>query len=427
MSRGACLAMAILAVLLGITTARADNRVALVFGNSRYQSVPLLPNPANDAADMSAALTRLGFSVKTLTDARYDDMRRALIQFGRQARGVDLAVIYFAGHGIQMGTDNWLIPVDAQMAADLDIPNEAISLQSMMRAVSNTSRLGLVVLDACRNNPFSSRMQTTNGQRAVDRGFSRVEPANNVLVAYAARDGTTAQDGSGRNSPFTQSLLKNIETPNLEVTFLFRNVRDDVLAATKRIQEPFLYGSLSKEPIYLKQMTVAPQDTAKIPPIDPAAQAWAATQNVTSVAVLEEFIRRYGDSLYASLARVRIQELKREPQVALTKPAPIKTKPPDVPNPATSNGAGREEQGGSWCRETPPNACWRAQGCVLSGGTCISKTPVDTGAKASDLPAPDPMPQQAESRSWCYQTYASACWRAQGCALVNGKCVPGSL
>ncbi|MBR0750002.1 caspase family protein [Bradyrhizobium japonicum] len=421
--------MAILAALLGMSAARADNRVALVFGNSTYQSVPLLPNPANDAADMSAALTRLGFSVKTLTDARYDDMRRALIEFGRQARGVDLAVIYFAGHGIQMGTDNWLIPVDAQMATDLDIPNEAISLQSMMRAVSNTSRLGLVVLDACRNNPFSSRMQTTNVKRSVERGFSRVEPANNVLVAYAARDGTTAQDGSGRNSPFTQSLLKNIETPNLEITFLFRNVRDDVLAATKRIQEPFLYGSLSKDPIYLKQMTVAPSEAVKIPSIDPAAQAWAAAQNITSVAVLEEFIRRYGDSFYASVARARIQELKREPQLALAKPAPTNAdapKPPDIPKPAASTSAGREEQGGRWCRETPANACWRAQGCVLSGGSCVSKTPVDTGAKAPDLPAPAPMAQQAVGRNWCYQTTASACWRAQGCALVAGKCVPGN-
>jgi len=177
-------------------------------------------------------------------------MRRALIDFSQQARGTDLAVIFFAGHGIQMGGENWLIPVDAQLQTDLNVANEAIGLQSLTRAVSNTTKLGLVILDACRNNPFLPRMQTTNVQRAVERGFSRVEPSGNVLVAYSARDGTTANDGSGRNSPFTHSLLANIETPGLEIDLLFRNVRDDVLNATNGVQQPFVYGSLSRNLVY---------------------------------------------------------------------------------------------------------------------------------------------------------------------------------
>src|SRR5262245_26738737 len=200
---------------------------------------------------MSASLRRLGFTVNTLTDVKFDEMRLGLIEFGRQARGAELAVIFFAGHGIQMGGENWLIPTDAQLASDLDVANEAIGLQSMVRAVSNTSKLGLVILDACRTNPFLPKMQMTNVARAVDRGLSRIEPSDNVLVAYAARDGTTARDGSGRNSPFTASLLKNIETPGLEVRFLFANVRDEVMAATNREQQPFVYGSLSKEQICL--------------------------------------------------------------------------------------------------------------------------------------------------------------------------------
>jgi hypothetical protein len=242
----------IIAALLGAMPATAGSRVALVIGNSSYENVPFLPNPINDAADLSAALKRMDFSVRTLTNVRYDEMRKELIAFGERASGADVAVIFFAGHGIQMGGDNWLIPVDARLATDLNVSNEAIGLQSLTRAVSNTARLGLVILDACRINPFVARMTSTNMSRAVDRGFSRVEPSDNVLVAYAARDGTTAADGSGRNSPFTRALLDNVETPGLEVGFLFRKIRDDVLKATNRQQQPFVYGSLSGEQIFLK-------------------------------------------------------------------------------------------------------------------------------------------------------------------------------
>lgn len=231
--------------------ASGGRRVSLVIGNGQYENVAFLANPINDATDLSAALRRLNFSTKTIINAKYDDMRRALIDFGRDALGADLAVVFFAGHGIEMGGENWLIPVDARLTSDLDVSNEAIGLQAVVRAVSNTTKLGLVVLDACRSNPFVPRMRTTSLTRAVDRGFSRIEPSDNVLVAYAARDGTTASDGSGRNSPFMQSLLKHIESPGLEITFLFRNVRDDVMVATNKQQQPYIYGSLSKEQIFL--------------------------------------------------------------------------------------------------------------------------------------------------------------------------------
>lgn len=131
-------------------------------------------------------------------------------------------------------------------------PNETIGLQALTRAVSNSGKLGLVILDACRNNPFLTKMARSSLTRAVERGFARVEPADNILVAYAAREGTTANDGSGRNSPFTTSLLKNIETPGLEISNLFRTVREEVMTATGRGQQPFVYGSLAKEQIYLK-------------------------------------------------------------------------------------------------------------------------------------------------------------------------------
>ena len=243
--------------LIGLTgwssAANAQSRIALVIGNSAYQSVTALPNPVNDADDIAASLKRLGFGVKALSNATFDDMRRALISFGREAQGAEFAVIYFAGHGMELSGENWLIPVDAQLSTDLDVANETIGLQSLTRAVSGTTKLGLIILDACRNNPFAPKMRRSSAlSRSVDRGLARVEPNDNVLVAFAARDGTTAKDGTGRNSPFTGSLLRNIETPGLEVTFLFRAVRDDVLTATGREQQPYVYGSLSKDSIYLK-------------------------------------------------------------------------------------------------------------------------------------------------------------------------------
>jgi hypothetical protein len=247
-----------LAVIAALTTFAAaptladGKRVALVIGNSAYRNVPILPNPANDAGDVAAALKRLGFAVNLITNASFDEMRRGLIALGRDATGADMAAVYFAGHGMEISGENWLIPVDAELKRDTDAENEAVSLRSVMLQVANTASLGLVILDACRNNPFAVKMQRSLALRAAARGgLGRIEPIGNVLVAYAARDGTTALDGDGRNSPFTAALLHNIDMPGVEVTFMFRNVRDDVMEATGNEQQPFVYGSLSRRAIYL--------------------------------------------------------------------------------------------------------------------------------------------------------------------------------
>jgi uncharacterized caspase-like protein len=214
--------------------AKAPTRIALVVGNGAYRHVPALPNPGNDASDVAASLERLDFTVRRVTDGTFEDMRRALLEFGQRARRAEIAVIFFAGHGMEIGGENWLVPVDAELRTDLDADHEAVALKSIMPMVAAASKLGLVVLDACRNNPFAAKMQRTVRMRAVERGLTRIEPSGSVLVAYGARDGTTAGDGSGRNSPFTAALLRHIETPGLESNFLFRNVRDDVLRATQR-------------------------------------------------------------------------------------------------------------------------------------------------------------------------------------------------
>jgi Caspase domain len=278
------------------TDAKADGRrVALVIGNGAYRNVPALLNPPNDAGDIAAALKRLGFAVTLITNGTFDDMRRGLIALGRDAAGADMAAVYFAGHGMEINGENWLIPVDAELKRDTDAANEAIGLQSVMAQVSDTKSLGLVILDACRNNPFAARMNRSLATRALSNsGLGRIEPVGNVLVAYAARDGTTALDGDQRNSPFASALLRNIETPGVEVTFMFRNVRDDVLETTHNEQQPFVYGSLSRKAIYLAGLPLAGAEGAAPPvaatsslprapiastgPIDPAlVGTWAVT------------------------------------------------------------------------------------------------------------------------------------------------------
>jgi hypothetical protein len=278
--RGFILRLGVVAALAGFaaSAAAADGkRVALVIGNSTYRNVPALPNPEHDAEDVAAALNRLGFAVTLITNASFDQMRRSLIALGRDAAGADMAAVYFAGHGMEISGENWLIPVDAELKKDTDAANEAVSLRSVILQVSNTLSLGLVILDACRNNPFVAKMSRSLTLRAaISGGLSRVEPVGNVLVAYAARDGTTALDGNGRNSPFASALLKNVEAPGIEVTFMFRNVRDDVMEATRNEQQPFVYGSLSRRAIYL-----AGPPSSENPPSTTHANAAPAATDAT--------------------------------------------------------------------------------------------------------------------------------------------------
>jgi uncharacterized caspase-like protein len=287
----------------------AEKRVALVIGNGAYRSVPALDNPINDAADMAMALERLGFSVQRITDATYDKMRRGLLEFGRQARGADISIVYFAGHGIEVGGENWLIPVDAELRSDIDVDHEAMSLRSLMPAVESAGRLGLIILDACRNNPFMRKMTRSVRTRAVSRGLASVEPSGNVLVAYAARDGTLAADGAGRNSPFTSSLLSHIETPGLEINFLFRNVRDDVILLTRREQQPFVYGSLSREAIYLKPAAPA---VPRAPQIPADEMTWSFLKDTSDPDALKRFVGQFPKSDLRPEAEKRIAALTKE-------------------------------------------------------------------------------------------------------------------
>src|ERR1700748_1958331 len=192
------------ALLMLCQPAWAAKRVALVIGNSAYQNVALLPNPTNDGATIAAMLKDAGFDV---VDSRHDlpanEMRRALRDFADRARDADIAVIYYAGHGMEVDGNNYLIPVDAKLERDTDVYDEALSLDRVLVSIEPAKQLRLVILDACRDNPFAKSMKRTLASRAIGRGPAPVEPPSpNTLIAYSAKAGSTALDGDSRNSPF---------------------------------------------------------------------------------------------------------------------------------------------------------------------------------------------------------------------------------
>jgi uncharacterized caspase-like protein len=221
-------------------------RVALVVGNSNYRNAGVLGNPPRDAAMIADALRQVGFhSVTLLTDLDREKLVSALQAFARQADNADWSLIYFAGHGMEINNTNYLLPTDAQVESDRDIEFQGVPLSTALSAAERAKRLRLVILDACRDNPFASRMKRTTALRSVTRGLARVEPEAGTMVVYAAKHGETALDGAGANSPFAQALARNILTPGLEVRLLFDTVRDDVMDLTDRKQQPFSYGSIS--------------------------------------------------------------------------------------------------------------------------------------------------------------------------------------
>jgi uncharacterized caspase-like protein len=307
------------ALLLICQPALADKRVALVLGNSAYQNVPPLANPVNDAALMAQTLKQAGFDV---VDLRQNlsalETRRVLRDFADKASGADVAVIYYAGHGIEVDGSNYLIPVDARLERDNDVYDEAFSLDRVLVSVESAKKLRLVILDACRDNPFAQTMKKTLATRAIGRGLAKVEPASpNTLIAYSAKAGSTAQDGAGKNSPFTMALARHLTTPGLDVRRAFGFVRDDVLKATSNRQEPYVYGSLGGDDVSLVAAPAAqPAPVAAAPAAVPNPQAdirrdYELALQIGNKAAFDVFLAQHPGGFYASLAR-----LQREKYVA---------------------------------------------------------------------------------------------------------------
>jgi uncharacterized caspase-like protein len=187
-------------------------------------------------------------------DANLASFANTLKEFGDLAAAADWAVIYYAGHGVDVGGTNYLIPVDAKLEQQSHVEDEAMPLSRLLSKVSAASKMQLVVLDACRNNPFVPKMRSAGkSTRSISPGLASIEPDSGVLVAYSARDGTTAMDGDGPNSPFAEALVKYLTEPGLEIGLLFRKVHDAVYTKTAKQQEPFTYGSLPAQSFYFQR------------------------------------------------------------------------------------------------------------------------------------------------------------------------------
>ena len=321
-----------LVIAAGIFIAPAlakGKRVALVFGNSAYEHTTQLANPKNDAEDFASALTTIGFEVTKIDDADFSTMRRALRDFGRKSQGSDIAMVYFAGHGMEVDKNNYLIPVDAQLVSDQDVEYEAISIELLNRAVAGAKNLRMILLDACRNNPFVSKMSRSISTRAIGRGLAPVEPQHGTLVSYAAREGTTAADGEGRNSPYTKALVSHIQEPGLDIRFLFAKVRDSVLDATSGAQEPFMYGSLPGKEIYLVpgekpkpkvETGTTPDTKSPVVIFDPTKsntvavelEYWDTVKDSGDIEYIQSYLDQYPNGKFVPLARLKIKRLEKE-------------------------------------------------------------------------------------------------------------------
>ena len=329
-----------LTVLGTASSALAQKRVALVIGNGSYTKVTRLDNPKNDAAAMEAMFKAAAFtSVVRLNDLGVTAMKRALRDFADTAQDADIAVVFYAGHGIEVAGVNYLIPIDAVLERDIDVQDEAVSLDRINQVLEPVKRLRLVILDACRDNPFARSMRRTIATRSVRGGYGEIDERSlppNTLVAYAQRAGFTAEDGVGSsNSPYTTALIKHLPTPGLDIELALRRVRDEVLRATKNKQEPFKYGSLGGAEIALIAKPVEAELPKKFEPTAPsplgrAAAEWNTLRTKTDIAELEAFAKRHHGTYFADLARARIDELKKQ-QVAVAKPeTEQKTKRPEA-------------------------------------------------------------------------------------------------
>ncbi|WP_456622818.1 MULTISPECIES: caspase family protein [unclassified Bradyrhizobium] len=300
-------------VWLTCGSAHAERRVALVIGNSAYKSVPRLTNPVNDATLIGGMFKKAGFdSVDIKLDLSVVDMRKALREFAGKAREAEVAVIYYAGHGIELDGNNYLIPTDAALETDNDVFDEAFPLDRVLFAIEPAKQLRLVILDACRDNPFAKTMKRTVAARAIGRGLGKVEPTSpNTMVAYAAKAGSTASDGDSKNSPFAAALVERLPTPGLDLRKAFGFVRDDVLKTTGYKQEPYVYGSLGGDDVSLvpaKPVAAGPQAN----PQDAIRRDYELALQIGTREVWTAFLATYADGFYASLAKGQLNRIAAE-------------------------------------------------------------------------------------------------------------------
>jgi caspase domain-containing protein len=326
-------AFLVVAAIVFATAAKAERRVALVIGNSIYRNASQLPNTINDASAVAALFRSVGFEVvNSRTDLGVVDFKRAVRDFLITAENADIAVVYYAGHGIEVGGTNYLIPVDAKLAREYDVEDEAVALDRIIWALQSVKRLRLILLDACRDNPFVAKLRSVTTRATPKGGLGKIDDVSaDTLVGYAAKAGSVSYDGDGPNSPFASALLKHLAEPGLDVRIALGRVRDDVVKSTGGRQEPFFYGSLGGAIIPLVPLPPAKKiEPAAPPPVvatrEPPARPAAAAAPVEPSPI-------------------------EKPSPVTAKPVPPKVEPAKAPPPPASQAALEPED--------PARACGR--------------------------------------------------------------------
>ena len=282
--------------------AHAERRIALVIGNSSYQNTPALSNPVNDAQDLAAALTRVGFNVDFQRNLTKQGMEAAIARFSRSAQGADAALFYYAGHGMQYRGSNYLMPTDAKLEDEFNLNFELTRIEDVLFGLEEASGVKILILDSCRNNPLLDRLTRNTKSASRDlmatRGLAKINPARGMIVAYSTQANQVAVDGAGRNSPFTSALVKYLDEPGLEVGTLFRRVAFDVNRVTEGRQLPEVSVSLLGD-FYLNTR-------------DTDVQAWPKVRSSEDAAQLSDFIKQYPKSPLVSDARQRLDTIERQ-------------------------------------------------------------------------------------------------------------------
>jgi hypothetical protein len=264
---GFCLAAG---VLFATASTAADRRVALVIGNSAYKNASSLPNTINDSTAIAALFKSVGFEVViSRADLGVVDFKRAVREFLLTAENADIAVVYYAGHGVEIDGTNYLVPVDAKLGRDYDVDDEAVALDRIIWALQSVKRLRLILLDACRDNPFPGKLRSAGIRSTMKGGLAKIEDVSaDTLVAYAAKAGSVSYDGDGANSPYATALIKHLAEPGLDIRIALGRVRDEVVSMTGGRQEPFIYGSLGGATIPLVPASLTKKiEPAPAPPV----------------------------------------------------------------------------------------------------------------------------------------------------------------
>lgn len=300
----------LIAWMLSPVSALAEQRYALVIGNATY-AVGALANPRNDAEAIARALRATDFEVTTLIDADQQSMRRAVLELGRKLRASDaVGLLYYAGHGVQLSGENYLIPIGADITDEREVALQGVNVAEVLRSMARTSTgINIVILDACRNNPYESSL------RGIGRGLAPVDAPAGTLLAFATAPGQVALDGDSGNSPYSQALAQSIPAPGLVLEEVFRRTRREVLAATKNRQTPWEHSSLTGE-FYFKPKTAQPETSNRAPEgsdldVQRLAEirAWETVRETRDPALLRRHLAQFPNGLMAELVRSRLEQV----------------------------------------------------------------------------------------------------------------------